>query len=440
MARAESLCPVRSMQTIHDPVPIKGMSSRFDDAHKVLFVFGFAAPIATFVFAVSDLSISQKTVALIAISAVYATICIWAYIRSARMARLALQFVKHSEAGSGKTGDKLHALEEANQFFGSSLKPADMFRLVSSRVRDIFPFETAVLFVPDETSSRLNAAFADGPGSDRLANASGEIGAGLAGMAFLSAEIEVDEGLQIERTVRDRSVLAALGSAAAVPLLHNGEVFAVYQIYLADEECEKEGVREILKAVGERIAPLFLSSRAFERSLSNALTDPLTDLPNERAFFMVLENQVAESQRFREDRPLSVVAVDIKGFDAANQRFGHATGDRLLRFTGQTLRMSLRKMDFLARGLNDEFAIILPTATEKMAADIVERIKEDFAATPFQISEHESTKLWLNFGSATFWKDGETSNQLIQAARLRKQQSKSEDPSNVLWFDKEYVN
>ena len=53
----------------------------------------------------------------------------------------------------------------------------------------------------------------------------------------------------------------------------------------------------ILDAIGERAAPLVLASIARERSQENALTDVTTDLPNERAFHLVLENQVAEAVR-----------------------------------------------------------------------------------------------------------------------------------------------
>ncbi|MCV5943055.1 GGDEF domain-containing protein, partial [Escherichia coli] len=77
---------------------------------------------------------------------------------------------------------------------------------------------------------------------------------------------------------------------------------------------------------------LFLGSLAYEKSLSSALTDPLTKLPNERAFFLVLENQLAESQRFRDERPLTVLAVDIRDFEEINRDYGHSTGDRVLSF------------------------------------------------------------------------------------------------------------
>ena len=123
-----------------------------------------------------------------------------------------------------------------------------------------------------------------------------------------------------------------------------------------------------------------------------------------------------------------------------NQNFGFAAGDRMLSFVSDNLAAMLRKMDFLARAANDEFLIVLPKAPEKVANEILHRITDHFAGKVFAVSDSEELKVWLNFGLATFWQDGETAEQLLQHARLRKQQSKAESPSKVLRFPKEYVN
>ncbi|MBL8184482.1 MAG: GGDEF domain-containing protein [Blastocatellia bacterium] len=422
--------------------PSRGQNRQPDPVHKALFVFGLIAPMITFVVAVSGLTVYQKTVGLIAMIASYLMICAYLFQRARGNDRLQTtddhDFADVPKAKEGD--DPMLALEDASQFFGSSLRPADMFRLVSSRVNDIYPFAASALFVPDTESLVLHVSHAYGQSPETIEKFTGEKTAGLAGMAFLSGEVEIDPQLEIETALRDTADLVGFRSAVAIPLTHEGSVFGVFQMYLADQPSNNDEERALLETIGDRISPLFLSSRAFERTVSNALTDPLTELPNERALYMVLENQLAESQRFRDERPLSVLSVDIKGFDETNQQYGHSTGDRLLRFAGATIRSSLRKMDFLARSVNDEFAVVLPTATEKTAAEVIERIKAEFADTSFQLSDHEEVKLWLNFGWATFWKDGESAEQLLQSARLRKQQSKSEDPNNVLWFKKEYVN
>ena len=155
---------------------------------------------------------------------------------------------------------------------------------------------------------------------------------------------------------------------------------------------------------------------------------------------MVLENQLAESQRYRTERPLTVLTIDIKNFAEANKSLGFNTGDRMLAFAAENLASQLRKMDFLCRSSSDEFLVILPTATPKFAEEIIQRIRERFATEIFSVSDTNEIKVWLNFGFATFWQDGETAEQLLQNARIRKQQAKAEEPTKVLWFPKEYVN
>ncbi|MDQ6787708.1 MAG: GGDEF domain-containing protein, partial [Acidobacteriota bacterium] len=195
-----------------------------------------------------------------------------------------------------------------------------------------------------------------------------------------------------------------------------------------------------LESIAERVTLLFLSSLAFERNVANALTDTLTDLPNERAFYLVLENQIAESQRLREERPLTVLTLDIKNFADLNEKLGHSVGDRILTFVADTIKEQLRQMDFLARATGDEFLVVLPTASNETAAEIVGRIEKAFALKAFEISRQEKKYLQLNFGIATFLRDGETAGQLLQAAHLRKQQTKAPGKSSVLLFPREYVN
>lgn len=411
---------------------------RLGRIHFILAVVGLIAPVLTFFLAVSPIVYEYKIAGLATTAAVYLAVCLWSY-RS-----LHLESQTAHAADMPLVGDEIHdkllALEEANQFFGSTLKPDDMFRLVSSRVGEIFPFSTSVLFVMDAERAHYKTAYADGKNAPPFQNIEIAADRGVAGIAFLTGEVESDRELRMERTAMPAEALDGMRSAVAVPLVHEDEVFAVFQLYLDENVSLGENSIHLLEAIGNRVTPLFLGSLAFERSLSNALTDPLTNLPNERAFFMVLENQLAESQRFRDERPLTVLTIDVKGFSEANSNYGHATGDRLLTFAAEGIKAQLRKMDFIARSQNDEFVIILPTATENIANEIVERIKAYFGENPFGISETDEIKVWLNFGTATFWKDGETAQQLIQNAHLRKAQAKAEEPSKVLWFPKEYVN
>lgn len=391
---------------------------------------------ATFLISISDLQSDRKTLIFIVIIA--------AYIASTAALFVLLRGRNRVGADGGRITDtvegKLFALEEASEFFGASLKSADMFRLVASRINEIIPFAACVLYVVDEKDRSIQIKYAFGENPDKFGKGDFEINRALAAKAFLSRESQLDPENKFDRRVLPSELSAKFGSAVAVPLKRGPEVFAVVTLYSKSPQKYDGGALALLEAVGERIAPLFTSSFSFEKSVSNALTDTLTSLPNERGFFLVLENQIAESQRFRDERPLTVLALDIRNFDELNSRHGHVVGDRILEFVADMIKKQLRQMDVLTRFAGDEFLAVMPTAGESTAEDIKERISRAFVATPFEKMSGDKLFLELNFGSATFWRDGETAPDLLKVARVRKDQDKQSARGKVLWFPKEYIN
>ena len=402
-------------------------------------VFSFAAIVATFFVSNSSLTFETKTSIFLTIAAVYPLLCAVFYFR--QRAKLShFQAEQTLTAFNEEIEGKLLALEEANEFFGASLKFSDMFRLVASRIDEIVPFSACVMFLRGDGDNILQIKYAVGENAREFMNFKSDTNKGLAVKAFLSGKTQIDALLLSEKRVFSPVLLNNFRSAAAVPLINRGETFGVMVLYGAAENSFAGNSETLLKSVGERVAPLFANSFAFEQSLSNALTDSLTNLPNERGFFLVLENQLAEAHRHRNERPLTVLAMDIRDFAEINQKFGHAAGDRLLAFAAATIKKQLRQMDVLTRVSGDEFLAILPTASEKISEDVIERIGRAFVLNPFQLAKDENINLAINFGAATFWRDGETANQLLKTARIRKGQDKSAEKGKVIWFPKEFVN
>lgn len=341
---------------------------------------------------------------------------------------------------SPETEEKLLILEEASEFFASSLKSADMFRLVSSRVGELLSFSTSVLFLVSEDKAHFKAAHARGENKQSLKDLIINATDGLAGKIFTGGKPCFDEKLLLDKKIFPRDSLEGFKSTIAAPLKKNAEIYGVLQLFGKSEKDFDNNSLVLIEAISERIAPLLASSLAFERSHSSAMTDSLTELPNQRAFYLMLENQIAEAQRFPDKRHLTVLVTDIKDFAELNQQYGHSTGDKILTFAAKVIKTQLRQMDFLSRSTSDEFFAVLPTADEEIAEAIIQRIERAFVLRPFEISEGEKVYLKLNFGTATFLHDSETANQLLQTALLRKQQGKSAETSKIIWFPKEYVN
>lgn len=421
-------------------------TAQFDSlqiSHLILVLTTVSALTATFFLAAADLAFQLKIALFISIVFFCLFISAFVYFRQKKQAsklkQVTNETVTDEAVFSSEIEEKLLALEEASRLFGSSLKPADMFRLISSRINEIIPFSSCALFLTTKDNTNLKIACAVGAIAPYLANFETNLGKGLAGKTFVSQKSQLDEKLLFDKSALPPKALKGLKSAVCIPLRRGAEVFGILELFGSEEKQFDETSIALLEAVTERATPLFLSSLAFEKSLSNALTDTLTNLPNERAFYLVLENQIAESQRYRDERPLTVLTVDIRNFTELNQKYGHATGDQILSFAGSLLRAQLRQMDFLARSKNDEFLIALPTASEETAQDIIGRLEKAFYQNQFKVSNQETITLILNFGTATFSRDCETAQKLLQSAQLQKQQGKSMPNNSVVAFPGEYA-
>lgn len=341
---------------------------------------------------------------------------------------------------NSETEEKLQILEQASEFFAATLKPADMFRLISGRIGELVPFENCSLFLINETRTHFKIDQTIGSNASNLKNLSFLISEGLAGKTFAAKKPQMDKSLSEDAKVFSRETLRELKSAIAVPLTRGGEIFGVLQLFGASEKSFDQNSLLLLDAIGSRIVPLLTGSQSFEKNLSSAMTDSLTDLPNERAFYVILENQIAEAVRLPEKRHLAVLTIDIKNFDELNKTYGHTIGDKILSFTAQNIKNQLRQMDFLARSMNDEFFAVLPTADKDVIEKIILRIEKTFVLDQFEIADQNKINIGLNFGFSSFNKDGETANQLLNIALLKKRQSKSLENQNVIWFPKEFVN
>lgn len=413
----------------------------FNNSNTFSALISLAALAATFFVSNLNLTFPAKLSIFISIVVVYMLFYASFYFRQSRKTHIKPENIEPESVFSDEVEAKLFALEEAHQFFGASLKYADMFRLVASRLNDIVPFATCALFAVNEGKTTLKSQFTVGENMREFTNLKIRTGCGLAGKSLQSGEAQIDHQLSDDRKIISAKALNNLQSGIAVPLLRDAETFGVLVLYGDAKNQFNQNSVELLKAAAVRIAPLFLSSQTFENNLANSLTDALTALPNERAFYLVLENQIAEAQRFRGKRTLTILTIDVKNFDEINQKFGHATGDRVLGFAAETIKAQLRQMDFLARAIGDEFLAVLPTASEAITLEIVERVRKTFVLNPFKVSGQEKVFLQLNFGASSFWKDGETATNLVKHALLKKRQSKNTDGENkILFFPKEFVN
>jgi diguanylate cyclase (GGDEF)-like protein len=133
-----------------------------------------------------------------------------------------------------------------------------------------------------------------------------------------------------------------------------------------------------------------------------AHTDPLTLLPNRRAWDAEFARGLARARRTGE--PITVALIDIDELKAINDVHGHPAGDSLLAQIARNWRPVLRPDDVLARIGGDEFALLLPGCGEGEAANVIERL---CALMPFPHS--------CSVGLAS-WSHGESTDAVLRRA------------------------
>lgn len=101
--------------------------------------------------------------------------------------------------------------------------------------------------------------------------------------------------------------------------------------------------------------------------------DPLTDLPNRRAFDEHVSLLAAQAQRY--DHTLAVALADVDRFKRVNDDFSHATGDEVLKHVARLLTSHLREVDVVARYGGEEFAVAFPETGLAAAAALAERVR-----------------------------------------------------------------
>lgn len=210
------------------------------------------------------------------------------------------------------------------------------------------------------------------------------------------------------RTRRD-TVLgsAAVLAAAWVPLVAGAErrpPLALALLVPVASAAVLLAVRERLE--GER-----------EAMRLSALTDPLTGVANRRSLLSRTEYEIARHSRAR--RPFGVLMLDLDGFKALNDRFGHPAGDDLLREVAMAIAGAVRDQDTVARMGGDEFCVLAPetdlTGTRQLAGRVLAAVATVTAGID---------ALGASAGVSAFPADGRNTAALLQVADQRLLESK----------------
>lgn len=188
---------------------------------------------------------------------------------------------------------------------------------------------------------------------------------------------------------------------------------------------------DALVAVATRLRQLL---RRMEQELMERLgaVDKLTGVWNRQAVHLRLAEEIERVQRTRQ--PCAVCYVDLDDFAHINETHGQRIGDAVLKAVAAFFAAHLRGYDTIYRLGGEEFLLCLPTTDLDQAGVLLNRLREELAATPFEV-DGATIRLTASFGVVSlepiFFID-ETLDRVVRAQLI----AKSEGGNRVcLWHD-----
>ena len=145
------------------------------------------------------------------------------------------------------------------------------------------------------------------------------------------------------------------------------------------------------------------------------LFDNLTPLGT--AEYLRRQLDSALRQAADEQRPLSLLAVDLDEFSRVNQRYGQEEGDLVLQAVAQLLVLNLRHQDLLCRLAGDRFVVLLPDTAEQQARQLAEELQTAVASLAHKTRQH-GERLHLRASTAVVMAFDDDAEQLLKRLNL----------------------
>ena len=182
------------------------------------------------------------------------------------------------------------------------------------------------------------------------------------------------------------------------------KIFFAYKKGIEDKTNELKALNETLE---DKVA---LRTKELEESKHSleilATTDVLTNVNNRYSIMTRLEDEVHRQKRH--DLPLCVMMFDIDHFKEVNDKFGHDTGDEVLKVVVDVVRDNLRDIDIIGRYGGEEFLVIFPNTKLDDAIKVCERIRKSVQNHKF----HKVESLTISLGIVQC--ENESTNELFK--------------------------
>lgn len=303
-------------------------------------------------------------------------------------------------------------LLEVNERLLSTRDPHAVLELIADALKTVVAYNTLTIYRVDTEAGIRRAVLARDRFADIILQEAAPVGSGLTGWAIQHREaVLVNDAHLDPRSMFITGTPSEPESLIIVPLFVSGEVIGTLNVgRLGEHEAHFSDIEfELTKLFAGQASIALQNAEAHRAAEARALLDPLTLLGNHGAFQRELGEVVGRGP----DQPFALLMLDLDGFKAFNDAFGHPAGDQLLKSVAGALGSATRIGDGIYRYGGDEFAVILRGAGRNKALEAARRIRQAVENVPMP---RRGPRVSISTGAACFPDDGLTKDALVAAA------------------------
>jgi diguanylate cyclase (GGDEF)-like protein/putative nucleotidyltransferase with HDIG domain len=323
-----------------------------------------------------------------------------------------------------KAHREVYALYEIARTFGTSLNVEHTLEILVDKVGHVVPFDTCVVYIHDDAKGYATARHVVGKNAQKLGSRSIAPGEGVTGFALANRRGVNQLHPSLDFTDINPEAGIKYRSMASLPLFKDEVLLGALSVYSSDLEQYSDDHMRLLETVTRLASDALGNAMRHAEAESNALTDPLSGLPNARYLSQRFDEEAARARRT--DRAFQVVMLDLDEFKNVNDTFGHKVGDKLLREVANIIAGQLREYDFLARYGGDEFVALVQEVVGSQVDELCLRIETAVSKFSLMAGRNRYARVGISIGTATFGIDGDTLDQLVVAADEKMYRMKSD--------------
>jgi diguanylate cyclase (GGDEF)-like protein/putative nucleotidyltransferase with HDIG domain len=340
-----------------------------------------------------------------------------------------LRVAEEPTQGLDRTSLEYMLVYEIGHTLSTTMNLEDTLSVLANKVRNVFTASTCAIFLKTGNGV-LHARRTVGVNCHAFDFARVAVGDGVTGNVAATGHGFVGEYVTGDLArVSETGNWEPLHSFLCTALIYEGEILGTINLYHEKPGAFDEKDVRILNSVAHQAARHIFEARETDRSRESANTDAPTGLYNAQYLGMILDKELQRAKQ--ENRPLTVLALDIDNFKPVNDRLTQKVGDDILRDLGNKFQTALRASDSVARYSGDSFVVVLPQTGPNETYIVIEKLRT--AVAQLDLANYgegaDDIRISVSIGAATFPTDSAEPARLIAAADRAMSREKRERKS-----------